>query len=242
MGNHEKLSTGIGGGICGIYSITTPSGKCYIGSSIDVRRRWYEHHWRMKRGKSSSPQLDRAYAKYGLQLKFRLLEECEPDGLRNREQWYLDNYKPDLNASDNAYCAALWAAKKGADLSAGAEARRCPLEDSNGNTYESVTAAAAHLGCSESLLRRRLKHHDPMPCGLRLRRPGEEWQPMRPPAYERKRQGIRASFAKRQAEGGIRHSEAARQEKSNRTKGVPWSAERRARFDAKKMAKQEGRA
>lgn len=246
MTQPEKLVTGIPGGVCGVYSITTPRGSVYIGSSKDVRRRWYEHHWRMKNNTSSSPQLDRAYAKYGLRLKFEVIEVCSENKLRDLEQEYIDRLKPTLNVSLNAYCAPLWAAKMGADLSSGAKARCSPVEDSHGNQHESITKAAEAMGCSDSTLRRRLKFHDPLPCGTRFRRPGEDWKPLRPPPEKRKHLGILKSLEERRAAGLMGHSEKAKREKSARTRGVPWSAERRARFEAKRaakmMAKREGRA
>ncbi|WP_111355234.1 GIY-YIG nuclease family protein [Rhodoplanes elegans] len=242
MKDQTKLETRLGHGVCGVYSIATPTGKEYIGSSVDVRRRWYEHHWRMKNGRSSSPQLSRAYGKYGLLLKFSVLEECDPGELRRREQWHIDTRKPALNASDNAYCAALWAAKKGAQLSAGAQARRCAVEDSMGRLYESITFAAKTMGCSQAMMARRIAHHDPFPCGLRFRRIGEIWKPLRPSPEVRKRDAIIKSQIERRAAGKLVHSEKAKLEKSLRTKGVPWSQERRAKFYAKSMLKQRGAA
>lgn len=228
----RKLETGIPGGVCGVYAIISPSGKAYIGSSVDIRRRWYEHHWRMKNGQSSSPQLDRAYAKYGLGLRFEVLEQCGPSEIRDREQFYLDTMRPELNASMDAYCAANWACVLGASRSAGAEARRSPVEDSRGLIHESIAAAAIAMGCSDSLMRRRLAHHDPLPCGTRFRRMGEEWKPLRP--EDRKAIALMKSVAERRATGALGHSDKAKAEKSARTRGVPWSDERRARFQAKK--------
>ena len=236
----EKMITGIPGGMCGVYLITSPSGKTYVGSSIDIRRRWYEHHWRMKFGQSSSPQLDRAYAKHGLRLRFEVIEECAPEDLRAREQYYLDTLNPAFNASRNAYCAALWAAKFGGKLSSGGEARRSAVEDSTGKIHESITSAAAAFGCCDSAIRRRLKFHDPLPCGTRIKRTGEEWKPLRPPANERQKQGIHKSLKERRANGMMGHTEEAKKKKSERTKGVPWSDERKARFVAKQMEKERG--
>lgn len=233
----KRFKAGIGAGLSGVYSIRTPTGKQYIGSSIDIRRRWYEHHWRMKNFKSSSPQLDRAYAKYGLSMEFTILEICAPENIRAREQWYLDELQPALNVSMDAYCAPLWACKKGASMSAGAEARRCAVEDSNGTIHESITVAAKAFGCEESLLRRRLSSHDPLPCGTRIKRVGDEWKPERPPLSQRKSEAQIASADARRSSGTLRHSEAARLAKSQRSKGIPWSEDRKARFAMRKGGK-----
>lgn len=32
---------------CGIYKITSPSGKIYIGQSIDIKRRWLDYKTRV---------------------------------------------------------------------------------------------------------------------------------------------------------------------------------------------------
>lgn len=60
----------------GIYSITSPSGKKYVGmtkSSFD--QRWKQHRKMLRAGKHPTPGLQSAYAKYGeAMLNFEILE------------------------------------------------------------------------------------------------------------------------------------------------------------------------
>lgn len=76
----------------GIYQILCVStGKVYIGSAIDLRRR-YQQHWsdlRLRRHKNSL--LQRAWNKYGEDsFVFSVLEQVEPADLIATEQHYLD--------------------------------------------------------------------------------------------------------------------------------------------------------
>lgn len=83
----------------GIYAIThTQSGRRYIGSAINFRSRWNSHKSRLKKSNHHSIHLQRAWNKYGADsFKFEILEECPPEQLLEREQWYLDNHKPPYN-------------------------------------------------------------------------------------------------------------------------------------------------
>ena len=50
---------------CGIYAITSPSGKQYIGSARSFRERWQKHLKDLRNGKHHSPGLQHAFNKYG---------------------------------------------------------------------------------------------------------------------------------------------------------------------------------
>ena len=63
--------------ICGIYKITNKiNGKCYIGQSIDIIKRWKtEYKWYQ-----INKHLLAAFNKYGLEnFNFEIIEECEPN-------------------------------------------------------------------------------------------------------------------------------------------------------------------
>lgn len=78
-------------GVTGIYKIKSPTGRIYIGQSVNVGRRW-EHHIQM-RDKHKTTPLYRSLIKYTPENhKFVLLEECEKDKLNEREMYYIKKY------------------------------------------------------------------------------------------------------------------------------------------------------
>lgn len=73
----------------GIYLITnTVNGKCYIGQSVDIERRWGEH----KTCKKDYP-LYHAFEKYGLEnFKWDVLLECPEESLDFFEKAMISGY------------------------------------------------------------------------------------------------------------------------------------------------------
>lgn len=75
--------------IC-IYKIKSPSGKVYIGQTIDWNRRFREYKQRL--GKSQT-KLYRSFLKYGyINHTFEVLIECEIEKLDFYECYYIDLY------------------------------------------------------------------------------------------------------------------------------------------------------
>lgn len=88
---------------CGVYSITAPNGKQYIGSSSDITARWKQHRKQLLAGKHTNIKFQRSVTKYGLDnFKFEILDECSPENQFKLEQMYLDKIKPALNMSSLA--------------------------------------------------------------------------------------------------------------------------------------------
>ncbi len=88
--------------LIGIYSITLNS--ClhekmqYIGSSVNLFKRCYDHKWFLNKNRHHSAYLQNCWNIYGEKsFSFEILELCEKINLRNLEQQYLDNIKPKLN-------------------------------------------------------------------------------------------------------------------------------------------------
>jgi hypothetical protein len=79
----------------GIYGfICKTNNKLYIGSSINLNMRFRNH----TNGTKSNILLQRAINKYNLQdFIFIIFEYCEPDKLILREQFYIDELKPEYN-------------------------------------------------------------------------------------------------------------------------------------------------
>lgn len=73
-----------------IYCIISPSGKMYIGSAVDYKKRWRDHAYELRRGTHHSKKLQNAWNKYG-SLKYEILEYViEQSKLLEREQYYID--------------------------------------------------------------------------------------------------------------------------------------------------------
>jgi group I intron endonuclease len=78
--------------VIGIYKITNPKGKIYIGQSINVKYR-FDTYRRLGKDVSNSPKLYRSLLKYGyVNHKFELIEECYIELLNDRERFYQDLY------------------------------------------------------------------------------------------------------------------------------------------------------
>lgn len=97
--------------ICGVYKITSPSGKFYIGSSVDIHNRWWGHKSDLINNKHHSPPLQNAANKHGVDnLIFEVIEVCDFSIVRDVEQKYLDELNPEYNASKctKEYLTEAW--------------------------------------------------------------------------------------------------------------------------------------
>lgn len=105
---------------CGIYKIThIASGKCYIGGSINVEKRWKLHHANLKshgyyriskntlnrtpeiRHCGGGDRMVQFCRQNNLSLQdfcFELLEECFPENLREREHCWIRHFEPVFNS------------------------------------------------------------------------------------------------------------------------------------------------
>lgn len=85
---------------CGVYQILClVSGKSYVGSSIRIYQRWYQHRRCLRIGDHRSPRLQRAWLKHGEEnFYFSILEECDRNVLFEREQYWIDLRKRDYNS------------------------------------------------------------------------------------------------------------------------------------------------
>ena len=82
--------------VTGIYKITNQqSGKCYIGQSVDISKRWKEH---AKCGLGiDTPAGNKLYKEMqevGIwNFSWELLEACSRADLNEKERFYIDLYK-----------------------------------------------------------------------------------------------------------------------------------------------------
>lgn len=76
--------------LIGIYKITNPSGKIYIGQSVNILRRWSEYKSVKYNDKGV---LFESFKKHGTNNHvFEVIEECEINELNNRERYWQDHY------------------------------------------------------------------------------------------------------------------------------------------------------
>lgn len=79
------------------------NGHCYIGSAIDIKKRWCQHRSQLNLGKHPNRYLQNAWNKYGEDVfEFSVLETCFVFILIFREQHYIDSIKPKYNLSRTA--------------------------------------------------------------------------------------------------------------------------------------------
>lgn len=88
----------------GVYLISNNvNGKCYVGSSIHLTQRRKEHFSKLMHNKHGNAHLQNAYNKYGREaFEFEILETLSIDdnikeNLLKREQFWIDNLKPEYN-------------------------------------------------------------------------------------------------------------------------------------------------
>lgn len=80
----------------GVYKITcNGSGKIYVGSSVNLYRRWLSRHVPdLRRNKHCNKYLQAAWNKYGENsFSFDLIEACRKEELICREQFWIDRLK-----------------------------------------------------------------------------------------------------------------------------------------------------
>ena len=84
---------------CGVYKIeNTITGDFYIGSSIDVKRRWAKHKCPSTWNNYPNNPMYYDMQKYGIDsFEFQILEEVEIDKLKEIEQKFIEMLKPTYN-------------------------------------------------------------------------------------------------------------------------------------------------
>jgi group I intron endonuclease len=79
------------GVICGIYKISTPSNKVYIGQSLDIYKRW-NSYMKLQNCKGQAKLLS-SFKSHGVEnCSFEIIEECEESNLNEREIYWIEFY------------------------------------------------------------------------------------------------------------------------------------------------------
>lgn len=84
----------------GVYLITnTITGETYVGCSTDIKRRIWRH-LDYNRGRSKSKKISASIKKYGREaFTSEVLEYCEKDKIFERETFWMEQYKCELNGN-----------------------------------------------------------------------------------------------------------------------------------------------
>jgi group I intron endonuclease len=83
----------------GVYKIKcTLNNKAYIGSSINIHKRWAKHKSNLNKNKHINSHLQNSWNKYGISaFEFSIIEEnISLNDLLKREQFHIDNCDGEL--------------------------------------------------------------------------------------------------------------------------------------------------
>lgn len=127
--------------IVGIYKITcNKNGKCYVGQSTDIKRRFNQH----KRKPPARMQGD--FDLYGVdEFIFEILEECAPEELNKKETDYMNELQPEYNIRTDGHGISDEACEKLRKLHTGRKrpniSRQVKCVET-GEVFDSIKAAA----------------------------------------------------------------------------------------------------
>lgn len=77
--------------LCGIYKITSPSGKIYIGQSVNIHARFKSY--KNKKITNNQTKLERSFKKYGHKNHvLEVIELCDKSKLNEREIFYIKKF------------------------------------------------------------------------------------------------------------------------------------------------------
>ena len=78
--------------VCGIYKITSPTGRIYVGKSKDINKRWVCYR-RIDKNTKGQIRLYNSFLKHGSENhQFEIVEECEFSQLNIRERFWQDEF------------------------------------------------------------------------------------------------------------------------------------------------------
>jgi group I intron endonuclease len=83
----------------GVYKIKNiANGNTYVGSAMNIETRWSQHKHHLNKGNHHSIHLQHAWNKYSEDVfEFSIIEICFPFVLIFREQYWMDELKPEYN-------------------------------------------------------------------------------------------------------------------------------------------------
>lgn len=81
----------------GVYTITAPSGRFYVGSAVNFGARWSIHKHHLKNSTHHNRPLQAAWDKYNGDLVFKPILICSPEDTVFYEQKAIDGLNPQMN-------------------------------------------------------------------------------------------------------------------------------------------------
>lgn len=88
--------------IIGIYKITSPTGKIYIGQSTNIRKRYYKYKANKE---SSQPKIYNSINKHGWENHlFEIIEECSIELLDDLEYFYKKQQIEEIGWENALFC------------------------------------------------------------------------------------------------------------------------------------------
>lgn len=177
--------------ICGIYTITTPNGSVYVGSSHNIKLRWSEHRSRLKYEKHHSERLQAAWNKHGSDLSFEIVCRCSPEELESKEQEYIDRLQAKLNTTPyvgNVWCneetrkklaavhsSSEWKAARSEIAKRVAAKRGIKVDCSDGRSFDNLHRAAEAFGVSPGAIRFLIQTQRVGRLGVKFKRKEDSW-------------------------------------------------------------------
>lgn len=88
----------------GIYCFLNKTNhKRYVGSTINLKKRYREHKHQLVNNKHHSIHLQNSFNKHGIEnFEFLVLSTCPKEYLLKLEQWFIDSLKPEYNMNPTA--------------------------------------------------------------------------------------------------------------------------------------------
>jgi hypothetical protein len=106
----------------GVYTITAPDGRQYVGSSKNIEKRWSQHRAQLVGGIHPNPNLRDSASTFGAEsLVFQIVLICVEDDLLLYEQRVIDDLRPVCNLRNIV-------GTKGGETDVIKTAFRCPPE------------------------------------------------------------------------------------------------------------------
>ena len=187
--------------ICGVYTITTPNGSVYVGSSHNIKLRWSEHRSRLRHKKHHSSRLQAAWDKHGSNLLFEIVATCESSDLEKTEQVFIDKLNAKLNTTPyvgNVWCneetrkklsavhsSPQWKAARSEIAKRVAAKRGIKVDCSDGRSFDNLHRAAEAFGVSPAGIRHLIATQRVGRLGVRFKKSSDEWMEVLTAAEQR---------------------------------------------------------